>query len=388
MKQWLVLIALILGLFPAVALAQETGDIAIVGRVTNGTPGGTLPIGEPVTLQFYEGSRWTHIYTTTLAAAGTFRFDDFTEEPGSSFVTQMLYQNVHYYAEPATLEGAADISADIVIFEPANDPGVVNIEQVHLFIVPMGDRVRIAEYYLIGNSSDRTFVGTQGADGAFRTMTFPLPAGAMNLSFNGPGLGERFVGDETTFADTRPIPPGTTTIDVDFSYDLPYREGMRIERHFDAPVSQVALIISSDTIGIEGEGLVPGGMMNTQMGPAASYAAGPLAAGEPLVFTFVPQTQKMASSPPTTGATGPQARNATQETGIGIAVLALGGLASYLIWQSTSTTPPPPEWARPTIETMIALDDSFAAGEIQAEAYRRRRATLKSQLRTQMQQEK
>ena len=387
MKKWLALIALVIGLLPAVVLAQGTGDIAIVGRVTNGTPGGPLPVGEPVTLQFFQETHWTAIYTATLAADGTFRFADFTADTGASFVTHIRYRDVHYYSEPATLEGTADIEADIEIFEPTADPAAITIEQVHLFIVPQGEQVRIAEYYLIGNSGDRTFVGTADADGARTTLTFPLPPEATNLRFNGPGLGERFIGDESGFADTQPIPPGSATIDVDFSYDLPYREGLRVERRFGAPVSQAALIINSETVGLAGEGLTPGGMMNTQMGPSASYSVGPLAEGEPLAFTFVPQTQRPAPAPAATGPAGPRPRNPAQETGLGIVALALGGLASYLLWRSTPAAPLPPAWARPLIAEIVALDTDFAAGKIEAAAYRQQRAALKEHLRAQLQRE-
>ena len=196
------------------------------------------------------------------------------------------------------------------------------------------------------------------------------------------------MGDETGFADTRPIPPGTTTVDVDFSYEIPFDEGMELERTLDVPISLVAIIVNGETVGIEGEGIVPGGMMDTQMGPAASYSAGPLAAGEALAFTFVPQTQKLTTRPETTGPTGPRIRNTTRETGIGIAALALGGLASYLIWQKKSAAPPMPEYARPLVEGIAALDESFVTGEIEEEPYQQQRATLKRRLRTQMQRQK
>lgn len=385
---WLVII--VLCLLPTTVLAQ---GITITGQVANGTEGGTLPTGESVTLQFYEEGLWTNIYTTTLSADGAFRFDDLASETGNSFVAQIVYQDVHYYSEPATLEGNA--TADIMIYEPMDDISFISIEQAHLFIVPMGDRVRIAEYYIVGNSSDRTFAGTENADGAFTTLTFKLPPGASNLTFDSAGLGERFVGDTTAFADTLPIPPGDTTVDVDFSYELPFSEDMRVERTLDVPVNLVALIINSETIGLEGEALVLGGMMNTQMGPSASYSAGPLAAGEALAFTFGEQTQTMTAGGTTPGGTSPTTptstarpgtRNASRETGMGIVALALAGVASYLLWTSVAATTPMPEHARPLVEEIAALDASFVAGEVDEEAYQQQRATLKRRLLTQVRQ--
>lgn len=377
MRHVLLSLCVILALLPGLALAQGPGGIAVTGQVTNGTPGGTLPVGDPVTLQFYSQGEWTAIYTTTLSADGSFRFADFSSDAGSDFVTHILYQGVDYYSSPTKLTGETDVVADIDIYEPTTDPSGVVIDQMHYFIAPSGDTVRIAEYYLIGNTGDRTYIGTENADGMRTTLVFTPPAGASDLYFDGPGLGERFVGDITRFADTRPIPPGKTTVDVDFSYQLPFTDGMRVERVTDVPITLVALIVSSESIGLAGQGLTPQGMMNTQMGPAASYSAGPLAAGEPLAFTFVPQT--MAVTKTGSGTTSTRTANPTRDALLGVAALALAAFVGYRLMKPASV-PPPPEAARPLLEAIAALDARFAAGDLAQEAYRQEREALKQQL--------
>ena len=381
---WFALVVLVL--LPGIALAQDAGGISVTGQVTNGTPGGTLPVGDPVTLQFYSQGTWTAIFTTTLSADGTFRFTDFGMDAGSDFVTHILYQGVDYYSSPTKLLGdlATETVAGITVFEPTTDPSGVVIDQMHYFIAPAGDDVRIAEYYLVGNTGDRTYIGTENADGVRTTLTFTPPAGASDLYFDGPGLEERFVGDITRFEDTRPIPPGTTTIDVDFSYQLPFTDGMRIERTVDVPISLVALIVSSQDIGLAGSGLTPQGMMNTQMGPAASYSAGPLAAGEMLAFTFVPQTMAVT----TTGSgttTSSRTANPMRDALLGVAALALAAFGGYQLLKPASV-PPPPEAARPLLEAIAALDARYAAGDLPEEAYHQERETLKQQLLSLLQQ--
>ncbi len=371
---WLLLIAL--ALLPGMALAQGTGTIAVIGHVTNGTPGGALPIGEPVTLRFYKAGEWTAIYTTTLAADGAFRFTDFSSEDSSDFVTHILYQGVDYYSSPTKLAGEGELVADLAIYEPTTDASFVTIDQVHYFIVPIGESVRIAEYYLLGNTGDHTYVGVENADGARTTLTFTPPEGATNLSFDGPGLGERFVGDIVRFEDTRAIPPGSATVDVDFSYEMPYTDGMRIERAMTMPINLAAIIVSSESIGIEGPGINPQGIINTQMGVAASYSAGPLAAGESLAFTFVPQTMKVTPTQTTTSA---KPLSAGEQVGIGVVALAIAGGVGYWLLRP-SATPPPPEAARPLLEAIAALDARFAAGDLPEEAYRQEREALKQQL--------
>jgi hypothetical protein len=373
---WFLLVALVL--LPGMALAQGTGGVAVTGQVTNGTPGGALPVGDPVTLQFYSEGEWTAIYTTTLSADGSFRFADFGMDAGSDFVTHILYQDVDYYSPPTKLTGEADAVADIAIYELTTDPSGVAIDQMHYFIAPSGDSVRVAEYLLIGNTGDRTYIGTENADGMRTTIAFTPPAGASELYFDGPGLGERYVGDVTYFEDTRPIPPGSSVIDVDFSYQLPFTDGMSIERVVDLPIASVALIVSSESIGLSGLGLTPQGMMNTQMGVAASYSAGPLAAGEPLAFTFVPQTMTLTETGSDT-TTSARTANPTRDALLGVAALALAAFVGYRLWKPASV-PPPPEAARPLLEAIVALDARFAAGELSEEAYHQERETLKQQL--------
>lgn len=378
MKRVLWFLLVVLALLPGMALAQGTGGVAVTGQVTNGTPGGTLPVGEPVTLQFYSEGAWTSIYTTTLSVDGAFRFADFGSDAGSDFVTHVLYQGVDYYSSPTKLTGEADVVADIAIYEPTTDPGGVVIDQMHYFIAPSGDTVRIAEYYLVGNTGDRTYIGTENADGVRTTLAFTPPPGASDLYFDGPGLEERFVGDIARFADTRPIPPGKATIDVDFSYQLPFTDGMRVERAADVPISLVALIVSSESIGLAGPGLNPQGMMNTQMGTAASYSAGPLAAGEPLGFTFVPQTMTVTETGSDT-TTSTRTANPTRDALLGVGALALAAFVGYRLLKPASV-PPPPEAARPLLEAIAALDARFATGDLPEETYQQEREALKQQL--------
>ena len=139
MKRAVWFLCVILVLLPGMALAQGAGGIAVTGQVTNGTPGGTLPVGDPVTLQFYSEGAWTAIYTTTLSADGTFRFADFGSDAGSDFVTHILYQGVDYYSSPTKLTGETDVVADIDIYEPT----ARTVEALNRLVVPAGVFVKI-----------------------------------------------------------------------------------------------------------------------------------------------------------------------------------------------------------------------------------------------------
>jgi hypothetical protein len=351
----------------------------VVGQVTNGTPGGGLPADLPVVLHVFSGVEEAGTYTTTVATDGSFRFNGLASEQGQSFVVRVLYQDVTYASDLGAFEAEQqELSLPVTIYETTEDPAAVLVTQLHLFLTGAGDRLRVGEYYLVSNTGDRTYVGFEGSEtGRRATLTFTVPEEAEELSFDGPGLDERYLERETGFADTEPVPPGTATAEVLFSYELPYREGLRVERAVDVPVHSVVLVLPEEGLALEGEGIISAGTLDTEMGPAQSYTAGPLAAEESLVFTLVAAPQPALVAPVGGGSS---TRNAARETAVGLVGLAVALVAVYLLWRSPATGPLPAR-ARPLVEAIAALDADFEAGPMTEQTYRRKRRSLKRRLR-------
>lgn len=377
---WVLVIALA---WSSVAVAQGNGG-SVSGTVNNATPGGMLPVGAPVVLQFFSEGAWTGTYTTTLAADGTYQFDALGAAASGDFLVNLTYEDVAYFSQPGKLEGDT-VQADISIFETTEDPAGVHVDQAHLFIVPLGDRVQVAEYYLLGSSSERTYIGTlQEGNDQRTTVTFHLPDGATSLTFQDQGLGDRFLGDSASFRDTMPIPPGTATTEIDFSYELPYSEGMELTREMDVPVSAAVIIVNGSEVGIEGDGVVFGGMIDTQMGQAASYMAGPLAAGTPLTLRLVRQTNVGtamggSAAPSATGRIPPQRQPATEAV-IGGVVLAVAGFGAYRLWRRLPV-PPVPKDVEETVLSLAELEQRHAAGSVNEVEYAQQRSALMHEIR-------
>ena len=128
--------------------------------------------------------------------------------------------------------------------------------------------------------------------------------------------------------------------------------------------------------------MTSGGTMDTQMGPALSYTAGPLAAGEPLAFTLVARPQVAAPSVPA----GPSpARDTAREISVGLVALAAAIMTVYLLWRSPASGPIPAQ-ARPLVESIAALDANFEAGQVEEKAYHQKRKLLKQKLRALLQE--
>lgn len=257
------------------------------------------------------------------------------------------------------------------------NPSNVVVSQLYIFITRSGDRLQVGEYYLIGNMGEQTYIGVEDPQtGRRATLTFTMPEGAGNLNFDGPGLGERFLPREGGFADTEPVPPASVTVEVLFSYELPYQEGLRLERTFSVPVASVVLVVS-EGMALEGAGLSSTGPLDTQMGSALSYTTGPLAAGDALAFT-------VTTAPETPSASlvgGAPVRNAGREVAIGLAALAAAMASAYLLWRPGGAGPIPAH-IHPLVERIAALDEAFEAGERGEEVYRAERERLKRRIRT------
>jgi len=363
--------------------APQLDEIPVVGQVTNGTPGGVVPADLPVALHVFSGMEEMGTYTTTLTAEGSFHFDGLTPVEGDVFMAQAVYQGVTYVSDMVAFEPRQrEIALPVTVYETTEDFDDIRITQVHLFISREEDHVQVGEYRLVGNAGDRTYVGVMDSEtGRRTTLSITLPAGADGLHFEDSGLEERFLEKEGGFADTEPIPPGDVTAEVLFSYHLPYRDGMLIERVFDAPVASIVILLSQEAgdvgMGLEGEGIVPGDALDTQMGLALSYTAGPLAAGEVLAFRLV----ERAAGEQTGGETGEQRSGWASETAVGLAALAVAVAVVYwLLWRSP-TPGPIPARVRPLVEKIAALDADFEAGRIAEKAYRQRRKALRRKVR-------
>ena len=142
-------------------------------------------------------------------------------------------------------------------------------------------------------------------------------------------------------------------------------------------MASVVLVLPGEGMVLEGAGLTAEGAMDTQMGPALSYTAGPLAAGEPLAFTLVAGPPPVPFAP---AGEGSSTRNSALETAVGLVGLAAAVVAIYLLWRPSSPGPLPAR-ARPLVEAIAALDAGFEAGQVVERTYRRKRKTLNQQLR-------
>lgn len=352
----------------------------MVGRVTSGTSGGTVPVGLPVALHVFSGAEEIQSFTTTIASDGSFRFANLTPWVGETFVARVAHQGANYFSELGAFEDEQqEIWLPVTVYEATEDPAAVQVTQMHAFLTREGDRLQVEEYYVLGNAADRTYVGREAPEAGRRsTVDFVLPAGARGLGFGGSGLGERFIVRPGGFSDTRAVPPGAEAVEVFFRYELAFEEGRPIVRVLDVPVASVVLVVLGGDVALSGAGIGQPRALDTAVGPALSYTAGPLAAAEPLEFMLV-TGPGLASGLPQSA----PARNTRLEMSLGLMALAIGMMAATLLWRAPRSAPLPAP-ARPLVEAITALDAEFEAGRLPEHRYRAERDALKQQIRARL----
>jgi hypothetical protein len=259
----------------------------------------------------------------------------------------------------------------VTIFEATQDPANIAIAQLHVFVSQAGEQLEVGQYCVVSNTGDRTFVGAFSSDSEQRTTwSIALPDGAENLRFDGGDLGGRFVPLDNGFADTRPVLPGSASVEVSFTYELPYSAGVQLEQMFDLPVNSAVIVLPEGDLALSGAQLSAGETLETQMGPALSYVAGFLNPGEPLAFAVVPRPSEVSRTRPAERSSG---------LAVGIAALVAAGAASYWMWRSPAPGPVP-ERVRAQVEAIAQLDRDYQVGLVAEAEYRNKRSTLKRRL--------
>ena len=205
----------------AEAPVDETAAVGTIqGVVTNGTPGGELPVGLEVTLSGFDGEQETYQQSAPVAEDGHYTFSDVPAVAGRIYGVTASYSDVLYFSEGAHLTGdPAPLDLPVTVFETTTDVAALTIERLHvLFDFSAADQVQVIELWVVSNAGDRTVVAAP----ARGSLEVSLPEGAADLGFEDGSVGDRYILTADGFGDTQPVVPGSGTSQFIFSYRLPY----------------------------------------------------------------------------------------------------------------------------------------------------------------------
>jgi len=356
----------------AVETAVLTGTVR--GSVVQGTSGAALPSGLEVTLHAYDGQAEVLTQTAAVDAQGTFEFSRLDVVAGRLFVVTAEADGVTYGSEAVHLSDAGQ--ADdllLLVYEATEEVQALRADRIHLLVnFPTEGTVELIQLWLISNDSDRTVVAPAGQG----VLTFSLPPGALDLTFEEGSDPERFVVTNDGFVDRLPVRPGSMSSQVVFSYVLPYDGRMDFSQPVSLPVEEGILIVPEGGPELSGEGLQDQGAREMSGTSVRTYSLGPVAPGGSVDFRLSGRL-RVAGQP----------GNTLASVAIGIGVLGVALIAAGLWWYRR----PEPARVRPVqplesesrqmlLQQIADLDRARAAGQIEESDYQVRRAALKERV--------
>ena len=210
---------------PRPILAQGADSFSFQGVLENGTEGGEVPSGLPVTLHAVDSLEGkVASYNATSGEDGSFIFENVARVDGGSYVLVADYDGMRYseLVEPADLGDTVTLT----IYEITRDIGVIQVRRQAMIIADVDENSRqisALEVLSVSNTSDRTLLPelaniTNPADINF--LRFSLPTDATDLSVQSTLPGGDIVPMGTGFAVTAPVLPGDH--EITYSYRFPY----------------------------------------------------------------------------------------------------------------------------------------------------------------------
>ena len=371
--------------------AQAEGIGTIRGTVSNAS-GGELPDNLLVELQAYDHDLMTGGFTEaftveTSVRDGEYIFEDVEMKEGRAFLTLIDHEGVTYSSEPDFVtEGMSELEMPITFYETSSDTSQLSVDRLHIFFeIPNTDAntIQMVEVFIISNPTLYAIVPkTEGE----AVIEFMLPEGASNIQFEDSVFGERYTETASGFGDTSAVLPGMSQHQVIVFFELPYKRKLDFTQEINHPIGSATVMIPQG-MKIKSDYLTPNGEQEAQGLVYDIYASQPL----PVGATF---EMKVSGKVSTSAAAG-SASDSTQNIILG--VLALGfvligvGIWFYLRDRNVAYNEDIDEKgleeeasfddAEALMDAIIALDDAYRAGDLSEDVYKKRRATLKAQLK-------
>ncbi len=356
--------------------AQET---TISGRIVNGS-GKENPVGLPVDLLVYDSKKMKYSERQKTSDGGSFMFKNVAGGSGEVYLLTTTYRDIVYSSNALHSSRETDLTNQIItVYETDTDIAPVVADRMHIFFeFPAVDTIRVIQMYILSNPTNMLIVSPDVGEPVIR---YSLPAGASNLQFEGGNLGDRFVLTPDGFGDTQGIAPGIET-QVLFSFDMAYKPDLPFYIKIPVPVEMANVMLPAGSVTIKSGRLQLLGEKDIQGAKWVVYLSDRLEKGTPLDL--------LVSGKPVLPDLIADDWNTNLAVGV-ITMVVTITLAGMVIYQKilnrrklalVTDTPKMSAAERDAIlDTIIALDDQYHAGQIPHAAYMERRNELKCQMR-------
>jgi mono/diheme cytochrome c family protein len=371
--------------------------VTIVGQVMHAA-GDSIPAGLTFKLLGFDGMEPSISIEAQLQADGSVRFEDVGIAEAQVYIAEVAYKGMTFSSDAihdSDFEPGEEINLWIVVSDPSADSSVLVGERMHIFLdFSQPDTLQVMELFIISNPTDQYIVPSEESGAV---LSYELPSEAVNLRFEDMTTVNRFVLTENGFNDTAQVYPSSET-QILFAYDLPYTPsgvfgGYKYNLSLQVPLSVASAIVMlpSDGVRLQSDQLIESGQRSMEGVSVQVYTSSNLVENSTLDMVISGQTD----------VEGGESKGTAANLIIGLAglVLALGGAFFYFRQRqqgkmddlfddsgeaattSIADNDDGLDSEESLIDTILALDDQYAAGEILKDGYSRRRSELKQRLK-------
>jgi hypothetical protein len=348
----------------------------VEGTVANGTADGT-PIGMlELTLRSYPPEGDVTSMTTIAGEDGAFRFTGVSTDHQLVHQVEAEFQGTTYFSQPITfVEGQELEPIDMMVYDTTSDSSAISLGLAHTIITEDESGLEVQEVSVFVNSGDRTYVGPEdeSVGGERPTVRFSLPSGATDVRID-PGVPGMPFSTEYGFIHTMPVRPGETTFSYSYRINTEVA-GYTFNRYSFYPTTQYSMMIQTDTLDAEAEGLTVGPPSDMNGLRFLVLSGQGLAADQAVSATLIAPASGLSPA-----------------IWVVLALVLVGGVAGLTYSrrrqragaEAPETVAEEPAAAGDDVEAMLAeiarLDDEFENGGLDEKTYRQQRDATKARL--------
>ena len=253
------------------ALPETDKEAVLTVHIDNGTAGGHVEQGTPVTVNFYQDEELIRQESSETDSDGNCIIKDLPKGTDIIAMAQARHGDMAFSSSPLQLIPDKQLyELSVHVFDVDYDNSHIRIGMHHLIITKSANGIHVAEYIQLINDSDRAILSNKkDAKNRPRVIEIALPKNFKSLSFSSYFHPEAVVETPTGFCDTMAIPPGS--YHAVFSYDIPVKSGsMEFEKPITLPTDKLMVFIQVPTVTVTGLG-EPAGRMVLKDAPTDYY---------------------------------------------------------------------------------------------------------------------
>lgn len=357
----------------------------VVGVVTNGS-GGSVPEDLEVSLEVYDNFELVYTESTVVDEDGNYAFEDVDYFPEMIYISvveldgNFFPSTFHMGSE--TVEESDTIELPITIYDATSDTSNLAVSRLHVFFqFTEQGTVQVIHQVSISNRGNTMVAPEEDAE---PVLNFTLPEDATNLVFQTGSLGNPYIRTDSGFADPTTVLPGENTYEGLYAYELPYDRKLEWSLPVDIPVEVSVVFVEGAETNVDSQTLTASGSETLNEAIFQIWVADNLSTGQELDLEI-------------SGSLLGDGLSVVSENLFTIILGVIGlGLAVFgVFWffrprmdfyegdyQFSGVEEDPDD----LLDEIVALDDSYEAGEIDEKVYLSKRKALKTKLKDLMEE--